>query len=299
MQLIVCLFVSLFIVSCEKELLTNEVNPSNLTKNERIVFKTTSQLLDTYFSLCQFNEIEKKKWIDSVDVEKPFLSYFKECKDSSLLETPIAWQMLFNNDLEVQIGDTIAKYKNGKIVAESIKGELLLEKYIMAQISIGHIPVTNSNSISSRTVVTGNWAGNVGNTVWMGTRYIPVELYSGWQHRYVHEFRTIMIEASGNIVQQLFFDIKFHYKKNQGWREATGENRHVYIKNFRITVAGIQGGGVLWDKSFSTQGKIELPVCWISMLKAEDFNRKWSIECTGTIEHSVDGFPNTKRVDIW
>jgi len=94
-------------------------------------------------------------------------------------------------------------------------------------------------------------------------------------------------------------DIKFHYKKNQGWREATGENRHVYIKNFRITVAGIQGGGVLWDKSFSTQGKIELPVCWISMVKAEDFNRKWSIECTGTIEHSVDGFPNTKRVDIW
>ncbi len=60
LQLIVCLFVSLFIVSCEKELLTNEVNPSNLTKNERIVFKTTSQLLDTYFSLCQFNEIEKK-----------------------------------------------------------------------------------------------------------------------------------------------------------------------------------------------------------------------------------------------
>lgn len=135
-------------------------------------------------------------------------------------------------------------------------------------------------------------------TAWIGSRYIPVRLYNDCEHRYVHEFRTVVI-ASTDLVQQLFFDIKFHYKKHQGWREATGENRHVKV-NLRIHVAEISDSpGIIWSQNYSTKGKIEHPICWTSMARVDQFEGKWKITCEGEIIHSVDGFSGTERLDHW
>lgn len=292
------LLLILFMASCEKESLTDNTRLEKLAKNQRVIFKNSSHLINTYLYLCNLEEEEKMQWLDSINIENSFLNYPEEYKDSSLSDAPIAWQMLFNSNLEVQVGDTIAKYENGKVIAKSIKGQPIIDEKTIAQITITHVPASNNVSVSSRAAIEGNWADS-GDTEWMGTRYIPVELYSDCQHRYVHEFRTVVIRLTEDIIQQLYFDIKFHYKKNQGWREATGENRHIYLRDFKINVEGITGSGIKWNKTFSTNKKTELSVCWASLRKAGDFGNKWKIQCTGTIEHSVDGFPNTKRIDVW
>lgn len=110
-------------------------------------------------------------------------------------------------------------------------------------------------------------------TAWIGSRYIPVRLYNDCEHRYVHEFRTVVI-ASTDLVQQLFFDIKFHYKKHQGWREATGENRHVKV-NLRIHVAEISDSpGIIWSQTILPKEK--LSILYAGLLWQESTNLKES-----------------------
>lgn len=286
----------LLLTSCEKESINTMITPTEIYK-DRLFFQTTQEMLDTYIKLTQLSYEEKEKWIDSVSIKEPLLDCINECQDSSILEMPTAWQILFNKDLEIQIGDTIAKYKDGEIIAKLIKNEKVCSKTILAKISVSEImKEEDNNEISTRATVSGNWSSN--GTVWIGTRNIPVKLYSDCEHRYVHEFRTVMIATSNNLIQQLFFDIKFHYKKNQGWREATGENRHIEV-DLSINVAGMPGYGINWKQSFSTKNRIEHSVCYASMALVDQFNGRWNINCTGQIIHSVDGFQLTKVTDRW
>lgn len=284
---------TLSLFSCQKETILNDKSTitTKAVLENKIAFQSTKDMINTYLSLSQLNEEEKEAWIDSTNIENPLLEHIEECTDSSMLQTPIAWQMLFNKELKVQIGDTIAIYKKGQVLAESINGIEVKNNIVLAQISVSSIKTPQT-----RVGIVGNWASH--GTAWIGSRYIPVRLYNDCEHRYVHEFRTVVI-ASTDLVQQLFFDIKFHYKNHQGWREATGENRHVKV-NLRIHVAEISDSpGIIWSQNYSTKGKIEHPICWTSMARVDQFEGKWKITCEGEIIHSVDGFSGTERLDHW
>ena len=291
------------VVACNKEDLSDCVHSDVSKINEQsslVRFNSLKDMLDTYLYLSELDEDEKQVWLDSVNITEPLLNHLDSCTDKSIMDVPVALQLLFNKDLRIQIGDTIARYENGVIVSESIAGEKTIDELVLAKITSTPIEIESeeNNNLSRSTTVSGPWA--IGDkTIWIGSRYIPlpVPIYSDCQHRYVHEFRTIVIYTNQGVVQQLFFDIKFHYKKHKGWREATGENRHVNV-NLSIKVFGISGNEMLWNQSYSTKANIEKPICY-SFISQTQFNNRWEIFCSGTIVHSVDGYPKTKYTDKW
>ena len=135
----------LLLTSCEKESINTMITPTEIYK-DRLFFQTTQEMLDTYIKLTQLSYEEKEKWIDSVSIKEPLLDCINECQDSSILEMPTAWQILFNKDLEIQIGDTIAKYKDGEIIAKLIKNEKVCSKTILAKISVSEIMKEEDNN---------------------------------------------------------------------------------------------------------------------------------------------------------
>lgn len=287
-------FASMSILSaCQQE---ESIQQSIDGTKERINFKSTQDFLDTYLAVANLNYEEQKLWIDSTKIEEPLFYNIENCQDESMQEAPIAWQILFNKNMEAQINDTLVAYKEGVVYATAVKGKALPTPITIATINTS----SNYEDSNTRASVTGGWVNK--GTGWFAQRYHEIPLASGWRHRYVHEFRTVCITSGYATIQQLFFDIKFQYKKHKGWRQAGTETRTVEIRNLRFVVSHIQNGSpILLNQTIKTTQPLQFPICYVKMNTPDGipFQNKWSVQCTGQITHTVEGRPDSKVVDNW
>lgn len=294
---VICLSV---ITSCQSDdLILSNDSTINVGEDKKamLTFDSAKDFCDTYLAVSQLDYEGQKHWVDSVGIDNSLFYSIEECEDLSMHRAPRAFQMLFNRDMEMQINDTLIGYDSGIMYVKSIKGKEVSSPVEFGKIKVFQVEDENDEA-ETRAIVSGGWVKK--GTGWFGQRYHEIFLAAGWKHRYVHEFRTIhMVAGPNNDVQQLFFDIKFQYRKNSGWKEATAETRDVnvslsfWIENFSFDVP------FKIRRSYTTTRNIEIPVAWAKWAAVDAFQWKWTVTCTGQINHMVVNNPSSKVVDIW
>lgn len=120
--------------------------------------------------------------------------------------------------------------------------------------------------------------------------FIILKQQIGWRHQYVHELKSVIVNftnINGGISKKsnLYLVLKFEYKKNKGWREATGEQRNIYV-NLNICKRNLL-------QINRTQEIL------IESREVMSGVNQHSINIEGTIRHEVIGRTDSRRENRW
>ena len=262
--------------SCEKE--ENVISQPQQEKT-RVSFNSTKDFYDTFQALSKMDCEEQIAWINSRGIKEPLYDSIENCTDTIMLDMPRAFQALFNKQLEVEVNDSIIFFNEGRMYVKSIQNKLLTTPTLYGEVFIDKCSVATTRSIYN------NPYGKI------GTSYLrEIQLASGWRHQYVHELKSVIVNftnINGGISQKsnLYLGLKFEYKKNKGWREATGEQRNIYI-NLNICKRNLLQ--INRTQEILIESREVMPGV-----------NQHSINIEGTIRHEVIGRTDSRRENRW
>lgn len=278
--LIAYLCFSFMLSSCEKE--ENVISQQQQEKT-RVSFNSTKDFYDTYQALSKMDCDEQIAWINSCGIKEPLYDSIENCTDEIMLDMPRAFQALFNKQLEVEVNDSVILFSEGKMYVKSIQNKLLTTPTLY-----GEVFIDKGSTVTTRTEYQNPY-GKIGQSF-----LCEISLSAGWRHQYVHELKSVIVNLTrpgGNIHlrSNLYLVLKFEYKKNKGWREATAELRNIYV-NF----------------NFYKHNFLQVNRTQEILLTAQDFDSYnipsgpgHIIDISGTIRHEVIGRTDSRRENQW
>lgn len=271
----------LILASCEKEQDFTSQQPAEKT---RVFFNSTKDFYNTYQALSEMDCDEQIEWINSRGIKEPLYDSIENCTDEVMLDMPRAFQALFNKQLEVEINDSVIYFTQGKMYIKSINKTTLSTPILYGEV------VINKDLIATTRNEYYNPYGKI------GTSYLcEINLASGWRHQYVHELKSVVVNIANpnngiNQKSNLYLVIKFEYKKNKGWREATAEQRNIYI-NLNICKRNFL------QVNRTQEILIESKTMPISTSPGVKYGHY--INISGTIRHEVIGRTDSRRENRW
>lgn len=286
---------SLVFSACEQSEQFLEPNGEQSEKElvTRVSFKDGDDFINTFCELSKKNNDEQLEWA-KVHTSAPLLVNIDNCKDSAMLDMPIAFKAMFDENLEVQINDSVIKYINGELFYVSGDEKISCGKAFATSLDEGQEPMTRT-----QTNVTFGKRG-------MNHQYgfIPVNYKDYYTFKYVHELKSVHVEYIDAIAEALVMELKLEYK-GSSWHEA-GEQRAVAVQltgtasvrgqNFSVAINPnnivASYNDVRRNSDFSLGAQFRLkPGGFPSLV--------WELNLTGTITHYMVGYPETKWVDQW
>lgn len=267
----------LILCSCEQEEQFIE------TKNQesRISFKNTKDFFNT------FNELSQKCYEEQIEWSKkhssaPLLLNIGQCEDNEMINMPTSFQALFDKQLEVQINDSIFKYTNGDLY-------LITENEKIVCGSAFAISASSEEQPSTRNTVTDVTFGKLGMNHQNGC--YPRNYQTQYNFKYVHELKSVQLRVNNEAAEGLFMTLKLEYKGRK-WHEA-GESRTISL-NLKIN-----GSDNVINNTIRANRNYDYLLCPVIYLRGYTSDRVWHVNISGTITHTMDGFPETKWVDTW
>ncbi|MEY8687077.1 hypothetical protein AB9N12_13400 [Bacteroides sp. AN502(2024)] len=282
-KMLIPLFLVLLFCGCEQ----NESFRETKETFSRISFKNTQEFFDTFNKLSLKSYDEQIKW-SRMHSSAPFLLHCDGCEDNEIFNMPTSFQALFDKHLEIQINDSILKYVNGEMILISDDEKIVCGNAIAISAS------SLEQSPTSRTTTNVTFGKLGANHQQECTPYN----YGKYKFKYVHELKSVNIRINNQDAEALFITLKLEYK-GRSWHEA-GESRTINLNLSGYAKVGNYGGGNINVNST------------INVAKNHDFLllpafiipnglpvRVWTVNITGTITHTMNGFPETKWVDTW
>lgn len=277
------LFIATFLlclISCEQ---TEFVQMDSSADNARVTLKNSDDFYATLHALSNMEYEEQMAWLKNSKVEKPLYYKLDSCKDEIMSEMPRAIQLLFNEDLEIQISDTVIIFRKGELLVKSIQG-----KKVTSPFPVGFVnsPIENLNTSTRATYDTPF------NKIGECQQYEFNIPGNKRKFKYVHELKSVIITLSDRKVSNLFLRVKLEYKGRK-WHEA-GEAR-----NINIHLAFEQNSKPDLNLALTNQTKnYEYLLSSINIIGATPSNTH-RISLKGTIQQEVAGVPSTKKTNNW
>lgn len=278
--LIAYLCLSFMLSSCEKE--ENIISQQQQEKT-RVSFNSTKDFYDTYQALSKMDCDEQIAWINSCGIKEPLYDSIENCTDEIMLDMPRAFQALFNKQLEVEVNDSVILFSEGKMYVKSIQNKLLITPTLY-----GEVFIDKGSTATTRTTYQNPY-GKIGQSF-----LCEIQLASGWKHQYVHELKSVIVNFTKpggkiDVRSNLYLGLKFEYKKNKGWKEATGELRNIYI-NLNICKRNLLQVNRTQEILIQTH-------------EFDSYNIPSGpghvIDISGTIRHEVIGRTDSRRENQW
>lgn len=277
------LFLALLFCACEQ----NEYFEETKVTPSRISFENTKDFFDTFNELSLKSYDDQIKW-SQMHSSNPFLLDCNTCEDSEILNMPTSFQALFNKDLEIQINDSIMRYENGKMILISNNENKVCGTAKATSAS------SQEQSPSSRTITDVTF-GKLGANHQQGC---TPNNYGKYNFKYVHELKSVNIIVNNQHANALFMTLKLEYK-GRSWHEA-GESRTVSLNLSGNANVGIYGGGSInANRTISVERNYDFLLLPAFIIRDGLPIRVWTINLTGTITHTMNGFPETRWVDTW
>ncbi len=263
----------------------------NGTDSPMLRFSNTDSFLKTFNKLLNKNGKEQTAWAASLNTEA-LLANIEFCEDSIMLSTPKAFQALFNKQLKVQVNDSLLQYSNGILYLTAIDN-----KAVDRPIECGKAEslVVNSENVPQTRQIGEVALGRYG----MNHQY---EFNYSRTHKYVHEFRSVIININEVENHLLIMNLKLEFDRG-GWKQARDPrnitidlNLNVHTNNLSFPHTQIP----LNNKFQAAEGIIEIPIArFPSYLITPDRNNIWVVACTGIITHQIVGESATFWKDMW
>lgn len=282
---IACILSGLLTILCACE--QNEQFSEPQKVESRIYFKNTNDFLSTFNDLSQRSYKEQIEW-SKRHCPTPLLSNIDDCKDIEMINMPTSFQALFDKKLEIQINDSILKYANGKLHLITNGEELLCG-------SASAISASSLEQATTRTI-TDVAFGKLGMNHQNGCT--PLNYKDYYNFKYVHELKSTHIKVNNQNAEALFMTLKLEYK-GSSWHEA-GEGRTINLNlSGDATVSFFNKGNINVNRSISVERNYDYLLLPAFIITGDIPTRIWNINITGSITHTMNGFPETKWIDTW
>lgn len=213
--------------------------------------------MKTYKELLQKTYSEQLAWSSS-RFENPLLASLDACDDSIMTDMPGAFQALFNNKSETQIGDSVISFLDGSFYLKSINGIDVKDMKIIGSVNCSNTDrmVDESRETQTRSVnvFDGDWVsyGTLGPNMQKEFR-IEGKKY---KFKYVHEIKAIDFRIPTGWVHHLLFVLKLEYRGSGRWKRA-GEYRNVKVNLSGTHNLNIELNDVQYDKSFLLAERVD------------------------------------------
>ena len=285
---------SLVFSACEQNEQFLEPNGGQLEKElvTRVIFKDGDDFINTFCELSKKNNDEQLEWA-KVHTSAPLLVNIDNCKDSAMLDMPIAFKAMFDKNLEVQINDSVIKYINGELFYVSGDEKISCGKAFATSLDEGQEPMTRTQ--------TNVAFGKRGMNHQYG--FIPVNYKDYYTFKYVHELKSAQIAYMEGAAEVLFMELKLEYK-GSSWHEA-GEQRNTAVQLTGSAFIPVLNKGVVINPSniIATNNNVYRNTDYTLATWVFPDGRvpqfEWNVNLTGTITHYMVGYPETKWVDQW
>lgn len=295
--------ISLLAVSCTHD--EFEIGSNEAIENEDVKlvydnsipilhFSSASVFFKTYNDLLNQTKQEQDNWATSKN-PKALLANVEECADSLMLTMPNAYKALFNQQLRVNINDSVMEYKDGNLFLVSLKGKEINDPIICGE---GTSSILEIPQIQTRQ--TGEIGfGNLG----MSHQHEFTKPNSKYSFKYVHELISFQTRVNNVVCEIISLYIKLEYRGKGSWKPA-GETRDIDVN--------LKGGALLkWSPSSamipvtqfnykngakfrSVQGVIEVPISRVDYTSQLDMH-VWAVDLVGSITHTVCDSNETSR----
>lgn len=250
-------------------------------------FNSVSDFLDTFDYLANLRFEELKLWVKTNNFDSSIYKS-ESIQDTLFRDTPIAFQALFNTNLEVQIGESIITYSNGELYSITKNGNIYDKKnygYAKYDEDSSHQPSTrysgtsiHGDKQSSRQHEFGINANN-------------------YHYKYIHQIRSFTTVINTQTRYALVLDIKMEYKNSGSWKSAGRERTIEYNLNSSCSF-GVERGENLY---FKTNIPIHYSDGYANIVlfsaKSKALNNRWVYTLTGTVTQEIVGSPESRWID--
>lgn len=273
----------------------NDTKPK-LEPKERIIFKSTSDFLNTYANLAKMERKELNDWVEKQHISN-ISTRTSNDNDTLFSMLPYAFQVLFNENHELQIKDSIIWIYNNKLYYIGTKEKSYpkdIEKLpIYASSDI--FPV--KNEVTTRYEKLPGWS-TLGLNERNGHYLHEFNIPNRNTIRYIHELLSHCVRTSYYSSQALLYvSCRLEWHKSRNKWEIASELRNI---TFDIHgTAGIPGsepsggGNIMLKRTFSrVQYNQEYLIQSFQGYVPPTAN--WSIYIEGLITHELSDYPNTK-----
>lgn len=275
------------ISSCTQELQEQSNNVQKATSLAK--FNSASDFLDTFDYLASLKLEELMLWVKTNNFDSSIYKS-ERIRDTQFRDTPIAFQALFNTNLEVQIGKSIITYSNGELYSIIKNGNIYDKKlygYAKYDEDSSHQPSTrysgtsiHGDKQSSRQHEFGINANN-------------------YHYKYIHQIRSFTTVINAQTRYALVLDIKMEYKNSGSWKSAGRERTVEYNLNGSCSF-GVERGENLY---FKTNIPIHYSDGYANIVlfsaKSKALDNRWFYTLTGTVTQEVVGSPESRWIDTF
>lgn len=292
----VLMVLSVVLGACEQNVMPLESN--TLLEQEiktRITFESSNDFIRMFCELAEMTPDEQLRWAEK-RCTNSLLSNMENCNDSAMINMPSSFRALFDRYLEVQIGDSVLKYRKGELILmfkgkEEKCGEAFVNK-------LEEQPTTRL--VNNTQVGFGKLGVNHQNDCY------PIGYKDYYKFKYIHELKSVHVTVNNQRAEALFLTLKLEYK-GSSWHEA-GESRNAIVNlsggagtGYPITVYSFRvnpNAVPFICNNIQKNYDILLGPAYIIQPSSSVCNH-WIVTLEGSVTQTMVGYPETKWVDIW
>lgn len=287
---LLCLVILSISCSDENKFDSNQVQPTN-----RLIFNNFEEFTKTYDYLASISSKEQEEWVKQKQIPSSLLS---SNNDTLFSQTPLAFQALFNNELEFQIKDSVIKYNNGNLYLISTNNNKNLNK----DKSIDSFPIwgqskiisVGANTPTTRTNVEVNGDSGLHLHEFM-CDVTPINL------RYIVQLRSHTITQGYDFHSSIYVETKLEYQHSRKKWYTAGEHRNIMIDISGYVSPPNNPNHI--KQSFQLRKTVsDVSGNQETLLASCDGNRRvpgtykdyWSVSASGSIKQVIIGYPESE-----
>lgn len=290
--------------SCSNELADDaDIDPKDISvKKTRVQFDSQESFLNTWSNLGLMSSEELKSWINKHNISLANNEY----KNHNINDLRDYFIALFDTNNELQIGDSIIWYNDGKMLLVSSKGdeaEANLNKLNPTEcIVFGETHRDDSLIGQNEKITTRGTLGASGIDKTTSNQVEFKTTANTYRFKWIYELVAYRNVVGTNTIYDLVFMNKLEYHKGT-WKEA-GE--------WRIGTTSIRGGVTAeanglggfgnrdFSLSFGSNDRLRynhsLLLASVSFPNGWDTFQRWSYNISGKMTQEIEGHPDSRRI---
>lgn len=291
--------------ACTQNELTEMKDKQKYVEHSRVIFKSTDEFLKTYHNLAEMPLERQKQWIKSQNFTS--IIELEEKSDIVKIEGPRAFKLIFNQDLEFQINDSVIWYNKGDLLVISTNGHSPFNKSEKKYPSFGQseYKIISDDVPQTRLDHGGNYRGN---------HILQNITYGNYEYRYIAELsgHYIKYRQGMDLILDagLFLSLRLDYRglPKGKWANNSHTERDIYydLNGIAYFTNGNHSGRFLGGEFHSLitdnrpktgSGTIENPMIRVITPITTDIssNDRWYIqEIKGNIYQQLSGISSTR-----